>query len=125
MENQMRCPYCGQEMRDGAIPIGRDYIQWCPRNENGRIGGENGAAVLLGKPALFAVAYTPARYCESCRTVIVPVPEIDTLADKLDRKLDALRERRAAQREEREQHREEGKREKRREKRRKSDPWEE
>ena len=86
--------------------------------------GDEKEQVWLGRAGLFG-GDTPARYCESCRTVIVPVPEIDTLADKLDRKLDALRERRAAQREEREQQREEEKQEKRREKRRKSDPWEE
>ena len=52
--------------------------------------------------------YAPARYCESCRVVIVPVPEIEAFADKagkwLDKTLGSLGDRmnRAAERREEE-----------------------
>ena len=59
--------------------------------------GDEKEQVCLGRAGLLGDYYTPARYCESCKVVIVPVPEIDTLADKLDRKLDEWREKRSAQ----------------------------
>ena len=36
MEITSVCPYCGKEMRDGAIPVLRD-IYWCPRGEDGML----------------------------------------------------------------------------------------
>ena len=68
--------------------------------------------------------YAPARYCESCRVVIVPVPEIETFSDKagkwLDKTLGSLGDRidRAAER------REEEKAAREREEKRNKDPWE-
>ena len=125
MEITSVCPYCGKEMRDGAIPVYRD-IYWCPRGEDGTIADDLGTEgqVWLGRAGLFGDYYTPARYCESCKVVIVPVPEIDTLADKLDRKLDEWREKRSAQQQVRQAQREEKKREERSKKRREKDPWE-
>ena len=86
--------------------------------------GDEKEQVCLGREGLLGDYYTPARYCESCKVVIVPVPEIDTLADKLDRKLDEWREKRSAQQQVRQAQREEKKREERSKKRREKDPWE-
>ena len=125
MEITSVCPYCGKEMRDGAIPVLRD-IYWCPRGEDGTIsdGFDSDGEILLGRAGLLGDYYTPARYCESCKVVIVPVPEIDTLADKLDRKLDEWREKRSEQQQARQAQREEKKCEERSKKRREKDPWE-
>ena len=126
MEITSVCPYCGKEMRDGAIPVLRD-IYWCPRGEDGMLKdgfGDEKEQVWLGRAGLLGDYYTPARYCESCKVVIVPVPEIDTLADKLDRKLDEWREKCSAQQQARQAQREEKKREERSKKRREKDPWE-
>ena len=119
------CPYCGKEMRDGAIPVLRD-IYWCPRGEDGTIsdGFDSDGEILLGRAGLLGDYYTPARYCESCKVVIVPVPEIECTLDKLDRKLDEWREKRSAQQQVRQAQREEKKREERSKKRREKDPWE-
>ena len=126
MEMTSVCPYCGKEMRDGAIPVSRD-IYWCRRGEDGMIAdgfGDEEGRVLLGKPGFIMESYTPARYCEGCKVVIVPVPEIEWPLDKLDKKFTAWQEKRSAQREERKAQREEEKREERSRKRREKDPWE-
>ena len=124
MEITSVCPYCGKEMRDGAIPVYRD-IYWCPRGEDGTITDDldTKEQVWLGRAGLFG-GYTPARYCESCKVVIVPVPEIEWPLDKLDRKLDEWREKRSARQQVRQAQREEKKREERSKARREKDPWE-
>jgi len=66
---------------------------------------------MLVKAGLFG-GNTPAYYCESCKAVIVPVPEIEWTLDKLDKKFTAWQEKMSAQREERKAQREEEKREK-------------
>ena len=122
MELTNVCPYCGKEMRDGALPAYRYALRWCPGDERGGIEEEKGVR-LSGTPVLESV-YAPARYCEGCRVVIVPVPEIETFSDKagkwLDKTLGSLGNRidRAAER------REEEKAERKREEKRKKDPWE-
>ena len=76
MEITSVCPYCGKEMRDGAIPVLRD-IYWCPRGEDGMLKdgfGDEKEQVWLGRAGLIGDYYTPARYCESCKVVIVSVP---------------------------------------------------
>ena len=125
MEITSVCPYCGKEMRDGAIPVLR-YMYWHPRNEDGTIsnGFDSDGEILLGRAGLLGDYYTPARYCESCKVVIVPVPEIEWPLDKLDKKFTAWQEKMSAQREERKAQREEEKREEKSRKRREKDPWE-
>ena len=124
MEKPMICPYCGKEMRDGAIPAYRQRLAWCPRSEE--YGGiVEGDRTPLSRPTgAFGSEYADAGYCEQCKVVEVPVPEIDTLADKLDRKLDEWREKRSAQQQVRQAQREEKKREERSKKKREKDPWE-
>ena len=118
MEEQSKCPYCGAELRDGAIPVGRDNIFWCPRGENGMIRSEVGEErLLLGTAGLFSNLYTPARYCKDCRMVFVPVPEIETFVDKAGRWL-SKRRGKAAER------REEEKVGQKSEEKQKKDPWE-
>ena len=119
------CPYCGKEMRDGAIPVPRD-IYWCARGEDGMIKdgfGDKKEQVCLGRAGLLG-GYTPARYCEGCEVVIVPVPEIEWPLDKLDKKLTAWQEKMSAQREERKARRQEEVKERRSKTRREKDPWE-
>ena len=124
MEKPMICPYCGKEMRDGAIPAYRQRLAWCPRSEE--YGGiVEGDRTPLSRPTgAFGSEYADAGYCEQCKVVVVPVPEIDTPADKLDRKLDEWREKRSAQQQVRQAQREEKKREERSKKKREKDPWE-
>lgn len=124
MEITSVCPYCGKEMRDGAIPISRDAY-WCPRRENGTIADDSGSEewVWFGRAGLFG-GYPPARYCESCQVLIVPVQDVEWPLDKLDKKLTAWQERKSAQREERSAQREGEKREEKSRKRREKDPWE-
>ena len=126
MEITSVCPYCGKEMRDGAIPVYRGNMYWYPRNEDGTIsnGFDSDGEILLGRAGLLGDYYTPARYCESCKVVIVPVPEIEWPLDKLDKKFTAWQEKMSAQREERKAQREEEKREEKSRKRREKDPWE-
>ena len=37
MEITNICPYCGKEMREGALPAYKYALTWCPRNEQGGI----------------------------------------------------------------------------------------
>ena len=126
MEISTVCPYCGKETKDGAIPVYQRPLEWCPRNEasGGIVEGEG--VPLSATPVLGGV-YVKSRYCESCRVVIVPVPDEEETAgilDKLDKKVTAWQERMSAQREERKVQREEEKREEKSRKRREKDPWE-
>ena len=120
------CPYCGKEMRDGVIPVLRD-IYWCPRGEDGMLKdgfGDEKEQVWLGRAGLLGDYYTPARYCESCKVVIVPVPEIDTLADKADRWLNKTLGSLGNKLDETLERREEKKTERKKKERREKDPWE-
>ena len=105
-------------MREGALPAYKYALTWCPRNEQGGI-VEGEPVRLSGMPVIESV-YAPARYCESCRVVIVPVPEIESFADKAGKALGSLGDRidRAAER------REEEKAAREREEKRNKDPWE-
>ena len=125
MEITSVCPYCGKEMRDGAIPVLRD-IYWCPRGEDGMLkdGFDSDGEILLGRAGLLGDYYTPARYCESCKVVIVPVPEIDTLADKADRWLNKTLGSLGGKIDEATERRKEEKAERKRREKREKDPWE-
>lgn len=126
MEITSVCPYCGKEMRDGAIPVLRD-IYWCPRGEVGMLKdgfGDEKEQVWLGRAGLLGDYYTPARYCESCKVVIVPVPEIETLADKADRWLNKTLGSLGGKIDEASARREEEKAERKRREKREKDPWE-
>ncbi len=122
MEITNVCPYCGKEMREGALPAYKYALRWCPGDERGGI--EEGKGVRLSRTPVIESVYAPARYCEGCRVVVVPVPEIETFSDKagkwLDKTLGSLGDRidRAAER------REEEKAEQKREEKRNKDPWE-
>ena len=122
MEITNICPYCGGEMREGALPVYKYALRWCP--DNGRGGIEEEKSVRLSGTTVLGGVYAPARYCESCRVVIVPVPEIESFADKagkwLDKTLGSLGDRidLAAER------REEEKAAREREEKRNKDPWE-
>ena len=109
-------------MREGALPAYKYALRWCPSDERGGI--EEEKSVRLSKTPVLGGVYAPARYCESCRVVIVPVPEIEWPLDKLDKKFTAWQEKISAQREERKAQREEEKREEKSRKRREKDPWE-
>lgn len=126
MEITSVCPYCGKEMRDGAIPVLRD-IYWRPRGEDGMLKdgfGDEKEQVCLGREGLLGDYYTPARYCESCKVVIVPVPEIDTLADKAGRWLNKTLGSLGGKIDEASERREEEKAERKRREKREKDPWE-
>ena len=126
MEITSVCPYCGKEMRDGVIPVLSD-IYWCPRGEDGMLKdgfGDEKEQVWLGRAGLLGDYYTPARYCESCKVVIVPVPEIDTLADKADRWLNKTLGSLGGKIDEASARREEEKAERKRREKREKDPWE-
>lgn len=126
MEITSVCPYCGKEMRDGAIPVLRD-IYWCPRGEDGMLKdgfGDEKEQVWLGRAGLLGDYYTPARYCESCKVVIVPVPEIDTLADKAGRWLNKTLGSLGGKIDEASERREEEKAERKKREKREKDPWE-
>ena len=125
MEITSVCPYCGKEMRDGAIPVYRGNMYWQPRNEGGTIsdGYDSDGEILLGRAGLIG-GYTVAYYCENCKAVIVPVPEIDTLADKAGRWLNKTLGSLGGKIDEASERREEEKAERKRREKREKDPWE-
>ena len=86
--------------------------------------GDEKEQVWLGRAGLLGDYYTPARYCESCKVVIVPVPEIDTLADKADRWLNKTLGSLGNKLDETLERREEKKTERKKKERREKDPWE-
>ena len=123
MEISSVCPYCGKEMKDGAIPAYQRRLEWCPRSEEygGIVEGEG--VPLSAMPVLGGV-YAASRYCEDCKVVIVPVPEIETLADKADRWLNKTLGSLGNKLDETLERREEKKTERKKKERREKDPWE-
>ena len=115
----MECPYCKKEMTHGLIQS-RNMLTWTEGNE---IGAVRADAIQLSQPSLL-VSTADAWYCPDCRTVIVPVPEIEGPLDKLGKKWAKMTARRQEAREERAAQRSEEKKEQEKEKRRKKDPWE-
>lgn len=129
MDTAMLCPYCGKEMRDGAIPVYQGRVNWCPRSEFGGI--DESKKLLLSKTARFGAAYAAALYCEACGVVVVPVPDqegtksgaekaFEKLSEHVNGWLDGIDARQEAR--EREKAREQ--KEKERKQRREKDPWE-
>lgn len=123
------CPYCGGEMRRGALPAGRDSIRWDPRGEDGKVQDAWGCGgdVLLSRAGLIVGQDAEAYYCEHCGVVIVPVPEIETIGDKIDKvgeKLDAFLNRQEEKRAARDEAKAREQREKERKRRGEKDPWE-
>ena len=109
-------------MREGALPAYKYPLTWCPRNEQGGI--VEGEPVRLSKTPVLGGVYAPARYCESCRVVIVPVPEIETFADKAGKWLDKTRGSLGDRIDLAAERREEEKAAREREEKRNKDPWE-
>lgn len=129
MDISGRCPYCGEEMRDGAIPVYQRKITWCPKNEYGGI--IEGEGVALSKAPGLSGVYVHASYCEKCGVVIVPVPDqegtksgaekaFEKISERINGWLDGI----DAQQEAREQEKARWQKEKERKKRREKDPWE-
>ncbi len=111
----MDCPFCGKEMREGRIPS-RDNLKWYES------AGENawGEGIRLNK----SFQDTDAFYCSDCRQIILPVPEIEGMLDKMKRKLDAVSEKVGEMQKQREAQRTEAKKEQKKEKLGTKDPWE-
>ena len=123
MEISSVCPYCGKEMKDGAIPTYQRRLEWCPRSEE--YGGiVEGEGVPLSTMPVLGGVYAASRYCEDCKVVIVPVPEIETLADKADRWLNKTIGSLGNKLDETLERREEKKTERKKKERREKDPWE-
>ena len=129
MEITNICPYCGKEMKDGALPTYKSPIRWCPSNGRGCI--VEGEYVTLSNMPFIGSAYAPARYCEGCGVVIVPVPDQEEVKDGLTKAFERLgrglestfgalgdKMDKAAER------RKEEEAARKREERRKKDPWE-
>ena len=115
----MECPYCKKEMKHGRVDS-RNILYWTEKNKIESVSEES---VRLSKWSLLSTS-ADAHYCADCRTVIVPVPEIEDPLDRLGRSWDEFTGRLRTAHETRTAQRAEEKQEKRREKRRKKDPWE-
>ena len=119
----MECPYCKKEMEKGYILSG-SQIHWYPEGMEIGFYPEEEGAVRLGTGGWVTSATAESWYCAACRTVITPVPEIESAMDKLKKKWDAFAERVGEESEKRQAEREAEKHRKKREKQRKKDPWE-
>ena len=64
MEITNVCPYCGGEMREGALPAYKYALRWCP--DNGRGGIEEEKSVRLSRTPVIESVYAPARYYRCC-----------------------------------------------------------
>lgn len=109
----MDCPYCGKEMKEGLIPSG-DRLQWRDKEFTER--------VFLSSWAQEAKAF----YCPDCRQILLPVPEIEGMWDKVQRKLGAASEKLGAMQEqwtERRGQAAQEKKQRQREQRVQKDPW--
>ena len=111
----MDCPFCGKEMKAGTIPSG-DTLKW----------RESGIEDTWGGDVRLSEAFKPvqAHYCPDCRQIVIPVPEIEDMWDKVQRKIDEASKKLGAVQEKWKDQREETKKQKKKEKLGKKDPWE-
>lgn len=116
----MDCPYCGKEMKEGRILSGTTWRE---------DGGDDWKGVPLCSGLL---GNLPKSFlCPDCRKIILPIPEVESApelvqrklgeaSEKLTGKLNTVRE----QLEERRSQASQVKRQKEKEKKGKKDPWE-
>lgn len=109
----MDCPFCGKEMKEGTIPSG---LKWIEDGLDSWEGIPLSGGLLGRAPKSF--------YCPDCRQIILPVPEIEGMADKLRRKLDAVGEKIGAAQKQWEARRGEAAEEKKKKEFGSKDPWE-
>lgn len=111
----MDCPFCGKEMKEGRIPS-RDHLKWY----------DNTADTVMGEGVRLSESFkdTQAFYCPGCRQIVLPVPEVEGILEKMERKLNAAGEKIEAVREQWEARRTQNKQQKRKENFGKKDPWE-
>ena len=112
----MDCPFCGKEMKEGSIPSGSRMV-WI---EDGAV-GESGREVALN--GLFGGTMR-AFFCPDCRQIVLPVPEIEGMAEKLRRKADAAAQKLGAAQEQWEARRSEEKERRKKKEFGSKDPWE-
>ena len=119
------CPYCGKEMRMGAIPAHQNRLKWLSGSQTDFEREE----VWLSEYPLVTGKEARAFYCMDCKMVVLPVPELKSIPDQLEEKWSAAAEKLSAALASRETRREEAKRDKELEKRQKNikkgkNPWE-
>ena len=118
----MECPYCKKEMQKGSV-VGGTSIRWYREGEDD-LWLDAGSGVRLSTGGWVDNARAESWYCEDCRTVITPVPEIEPAMDKLKKKWNTFAQRVGEESEKRREEREAEKHQKMRDKQRKKDPWE-
>ena len=121
----MDCPYCKKAMEKGAI-LGGSHIRWYPDGVDTMLmfPEEDGAVRLNGTGGLVTSAKAESWYCEGCRMVITPVPEVEDPLAKARQKWDDFTDRIGQESEKRQTERAAEQHRKKRDKQRKKDPWE-
>ena len=77
----MDCPFCGKEMKEGRIPANQQ-LKWYD-NTVDTVMGE-------GVPLSGRFRTAEAYYCPDCRQIILPVPEVESVLEMMERKLSAV-----------------------------------
>lgn len=73
-ETPVPCPYCGKAMTKGYLKGGRDNVHWT-ETKPGFLSGLDEALLISDEGGLLTAAYKTSYMCESCRKLIVDVPE--------------------------------------------------
>lgn len=72
----MKCPKCEKEMIEGYIPVARIALYWIPSDTKMPLSlfiPKNG--IRLSKSPKINVQKATSYYCDTCRMVIIPVPQ--------------------------------------------------
>ena len=112
----MDCPYCGKEMKVGTIPSGS---RWMDKSTMDTWEGVPLCGGFESGPTAF--------FCSDCRQIVIPVPEIEGVWNKVQRKIDAVSEKLGAIQEKGKEQRTQAAQKKAREEKKKlgqKDPWE-
>ena len=73
-ETPVPCPYCGELMKKGYLKGGRDNVHWT-ETKPGFLSGLDEALLISDEGGLLTASYKTSYMCESCRKLIVDVPE--------------------------------------------------
>ena len=111
----MDCPFCGKEMKEGRIPS-NNQLKWY----------DNTVDTVMGEGVRLSESFRTAEafYCPDCRQIVLPVPEVEGVLEKMERKLSAVGDKIDAAQKQWEVRRSQAKEQKEKKNLGRKDPWE-
>jgi len=70
----MKCPYCGEEMREGWLESGKPIL-WVTEQDDGLLIPDREKGEFYVSEGFWQGAYAAAAYCGACKKIVLSVGE--------------------------------------------------